>query len=83
MAKNIEVIGNYVVVDSEVGALEVFPFTSIYSESTHEFIVRVDSRSEIFTIPFSEVGDWFTSAAGTTAFTIEALRTLFQSNTGM
>ena len=82
MAKNIGVVGNYLIIDEEAGALKVFPSTAIYSESASEFIVRVDARSKTYTIPFNTVGTWFTAPDGLVAFTEATLRILLQGNTG-
>ena len=84
MAKNIAISQNYIVIDRENGeGLLVFPFSSIYLESLESFTIRVEPRSDIFEIQFSNVGDWFTDASGATAFTEETLRTFLQTNTGM
>tara|TARA_R110002167_G_scaffold347121_2_gene557987 strand:+ start:28 stop:282 length:255 start_codon:yes stop_codon:yes gene_type:complete len=84
MAQNITVSNNYIVLDDEgTNGLEVFPKTSIYQESSDEFLIRVDSRSKIKSIAFSQVGTWFTAADGLTAFTEATLRVFLQTNTGL
>ena len=82
MAKTIEESNNYLVVEDEgnSGSL-VFPKTSIYSETLNSFIIRVEPRSKILEIQFSNVGDWFTDESGTTAFTVETLREFLRTNT--
>ena len=82
MAKTIEESNNYLVVEDErnSGSL-VFPKTSIYSETLNSFIIRVEPRSKILEIQFSNVGDWFTDDSGSTAFTVETLREFLRMNT--
>ena len=84
MAKNITISQNYIVIDRDNSeGLLVFPFSSIYTESATSFWIRVEPRSEIFEIQFSAVGDWFTDAGGSTAFTEASLREFLQTNTGL
>jgi len=84
MAKNIAISNNYVVIDGEDGeGLLVFPFSSLYSETSSTFVIRVEPRADIFEIKFSNVGDWKTDSAGATSFTEATLRTFFQTNTGL
>ncbi len=84
MAKSILVSGNYIVLDDEgVDGLLVFPFSSIYSETENSFTIRVEPRSKIKEIHFSDVGDWYTDSVGTTAYTEQSLREFLQANTGL
>ena len=84
MAKSITISDNYIVVDDEgVNGLEVFPFSSIYTETPNSFILRVEPRSKIREIQFNDAGQWYEDQGGTTAFTEASLRTFLQVNTGL
>ena len=53
MAKTIKESNNYIVIDDEgTSGLLVFPKTSVYSETSISFNIRVEPRSEVFEIQF-------------------------------
>ena len=82
MAKTIKESNNYIVIDDEgTSGLLVFPKTSVYSETSISFEIRVEPRSEVFEIQFSRASDWKTDEGGATAFTTETLREFLQTNT--
>ena len=50
---------------------------------SHSFTIRVEPRSKIKEIQFSDVGDWHTDSVGTTPYTEQSLREFLQANTGL